>query len=123
MLHLLPKRPAPDVESVSAAVSRSIDRLDMHQMTVDPARESSTPVLISEQEVLFNTAVAAAVSPATTHRRWRVTTLFAAVRLIHIALPEPRPNYPRREAGYFEAARMSRHMDHLKERLFRPDGP
>ncbi|EUA05899.1 hypothetical protein I546_5853 [Mycobacterium kansasii 732] len=39
--------------------------------------------------------------------------LLEAVHHIHIALPDPRPMYPRREAGYSEAARMSRQMDHL----------
>ena len=70
MLHLLPKlhslpdRPVPDVEPASAVVSLRINGLGMHQRTVDSARDASTPVLITEQEVLFNTAVAASVSPA-----------------------------------------------------------
>jgi hypothetical protein len=80
--------------------------------TLEPV-SSSAPVLISEQEVVFNTAAAALVRPAPTHRHWPGTTLFAAVRRIHIALPEPRPIYPRREASYFDSARMSRLMDHL----------
>lgn len=99
MLHLLSKPAAPDVGPAPAAVSST--------------RHGSAPVLISEQEVIFNTASARSLPPATTHRHWWGTTLFAAVRRIHIALPEPRPVYPRLEPGYFEGARMSRQMDRL----------
>jgi hypothetical protein len=79
--------------------------------TLEPV--SSAPVLITEQEIVVTTAAAALVRPAPTHRHWPGTTLFAAIRHIHIALPEPRPIYPRREASYFDSARMSRLMDHL----------
>jgi hypothetical protein len=79
--------------------------------TLEPV--SPAPVLITEQEVLFNTAVATLVQPATTHRRWPEITLFAAVRRIHIRLPDARPVYPRLETSYFETARMSRMMDRL----------
>ncbi len=119
MLHLLPKlhslpdRPVPDVEPASAAVSMRIIRLSMHKTTVDSARGASTPVLISEQEVLFNTAVAASVSPATTHRHWPGAALATAIGHIYFRLPEPRPIYPGHEAGYFEGGRMSRMMEHL----------
>jgi hypothetical protein len=80
--------------------------------TLEPV-SSSAPVLISEQEVVFTTAAAALVPSATTHRHFPGTRLFAAIRHIHIALPEPRPIYPRLEASYFESPRMSRLMDHL----------
>jgi hypothetical protein len=99
MLHLLSKPAAPDVEPAPSAVSST--------------RHASTPLLITEHEVVFSTAVAAAAPPATTHRHWPGTTLVAAIARIHIGLPEPRPCYPRREASYFEAARMSRQLDHL----------
>lgn len=79
--------------------------------TLEPA--SPAPVLITEQQVVFTTAAAALVRPTTTQRRWPGTTLFAAARRIHIRLPERRPVYPRREASYFQSARMSRLMDHL----------
>jgi hypothetical protein len=78
--------------------------------TLEPL--SPAPVLITEQEVLFNTAAATLVQPATTHRRWPGIT-FAAVRRIHIRLPDARPVYPRVETSYFETARMSRLMDRL----------
>ena len=113
MLHLLPKRPAPDVElPASAAVGVRTDRFDMQEVTVEATRDASTPVLITEEQVVFATAAAAMTPPANTNRRRVVTTMFAAVRSVHIALPEPRPCYPRRY-GVFEAARMSREMDHL----------
>lgn len=74
---------------------------------------SPSPVLITEQEVLFSTASAVLVPPATTRRHWPGTRFIAAIRHIHIALPEPRPIYPRLGGGYFDSARMSREMDHL----------
>lgn len=79
--------------------------------TLEPV--SSAPVLITEQEVVFTTAVAALVPPATTHRHWPGIRLFAAISHIHVALPEPRPIYSRHDASYFESARMSRLMDRL----------
>ena len=99
MLHLLSKPAAPAVGPASSPVSGT--------------RHASTPALISEQEVVLSTAAAALPTPTTTHRRWRATRLTAAISHIHIGLPEPRPLYPRREASYFEGARMSRQMDHL----------
>jgi hypothetical protein len=99
MLHLLSKPAAPAVRPASSPVSGT--------------RNASTPALISEQEVVLSTAAAALLTPATTHRRWHATRLTAAISHIHIGLPEPRPLYPRREASYFEGARMSRQMDHL----------
>ena len=79
---------------------------------VDSTQCSPTKVLVTEQEVAFATAAAISVPPATTRRRLGVR-LIAAIGHIHIALPEPRPHYPRRDPAYFEAARMSREMDHL----------
>lgn len=79
--------------------------------TLEPL--SPTPVLITEHEVVFTTAAAALVPPAPTHRHWPGITLIAAIRHIHIALPAPRPIYARRDATYFESARMSRLMDRL----------
>ena len=98
MLHLLPKRPAPDVEPAPSAVSSE--------------QHSSTPVLITEQEVLFKSVADVSVPPATTHRHWPAASI-AAIRRIRIRLPEPRPIYPRREASYSDSARMSRMMEHL----------
>lgn len=80
---------------------------------VDSTQRTPTPVLITEHEVAFNTAAAASVAPAVTRRHWPGASLIAAIGRIHLALPEPRPHYPRREASYFEGARMSRLMDRL----------
>lgn len=79
----------------------------------ESTQSTTTRVLVTEQEVVFGTAAAALVSPATTHRHWPGARLTAAIARIHIRLPEPRPIYPRREASYFEVARMSRAMDHV----------
>lgn len=100
MAHLLAGSPAiPDVGPAPSAV--------------DSTQRTPPPVLITEGEVAFNTAAAGYVRPATTRRHWPGTTLIAAVRHIHIALPEPRLHYPPRDPSYFEAARLSRQMDHL----------
>ena len=99
MSQLLPASTAtPDVGSAPSAV--------------DPTQHSPTRVLVTEQDVAFRTAAAISVPPATTHHR-RLGTMISAIGHIHIALPEPRPHYPRREPNFFEAARMSREMGHL----------
>jgi hypothetical protein len=100
MSHLLPASTAtPDVGSASSAVGST--------------QHSPTRVLVTEQEVAFSTAAAISVPPAATRHRRLGTTLIAAIGRIHIALPEPRPHYLRRDPNYFEAARMSRAMDRL----------
>ena len=92
---------SPDTDVVLLASATTLG-------TVFPA-----PILITEQEVLSTPAAATLERPATNHRRWPGTTLFATVRRIHIRLPEPRPIYPRLECSYFETARVSRLMDRL----------
>ena len=89
----------PDVVSLDSAAN------------LEPAFPA--PILITQQEVLFNTAAATLVRPARNARRWPGIALFAAARRIHIRLPEPRPICPRLETSYFETARMSRLMDRL----------
>jgi hypothetical protein len=69
------------------------------------------PVLVTENQVAFSTAVAAPVGSA--RRRWLATTLIGGLGRILTALTQPRPVSPRRELAYFEAARMSRAMDRL----------
>jgi hypothetical protein len=69
------------------------------------------PVLVTENQVVFSTAAAAPVG--STRRRWLDATLTGGLVRILAALTQPRPLYPRREAAYFEAARMSRAMDRL----------
>lgn len=100
MSHVLPASTAtPDVGSAPSAV--------------DSTQHSPTGVLVTEQEVAFATAAAISAPPATTRHHRLATTLIPALGRIHIALPEPRPHYPRRERNYFQAARMSREMDRL----------
>jgi hypothetical protein len=99
MLHLRSRATVPDLGSAPSEGGSE--------------RRDTTPVLITEQEVVFSTAAATLLPPATAHRRWQGAKLIAAIGHIHIRLPEPRPIYPRREASYFDAARMSRQMGHL----------
>jgi hypothetical protein len=66
-------------------------------------------VFISTREVIFYTA--AAVPAATDHHRSGVSKLLGAISHIHVKLPEPHPIYQR--PNYFDAARMSRLMEHL----------
>jgi len=67
----------------------SAETLDVVSLDTETTLEpvSPTPVLISEQEVVFSTAAAALVPPETTPRHWRGTTLIAAIGRIHIGLP------------------------------------
>src|SRR6478735_2706789 len=101
MLHLLP----PKVHSLPKPVAADVE---LAPSAVSSALPASAPVLITEQEVLFKTAAALSVPPRTTHRHWPGAAVITAIGHIHIRLPEPRPIYPRREASYFEAGRMSR---------------
>src|SRR5262245_45691328 len=100
MRQLLPGSTAtPDVGSAPSA----------HKST----ESTTTQGLITEQEVVLGTAAAISALPATTRHRRLCAMLIAAIGHIHTRLPEPRPIYPRREASYFEVARMSRAMEHL----------
>jgi hypothetical protein len=85
--------------------------LESAPSAIGSTQPSQPPVLVTEREVKLSTAAATSLPPATTHHRVRAT-LIGAIGRIHIGLPEPRPNYPRRERSYLEAARMSREMDH-----------
>ena len=99
MLHLLRKPAAPDVELVAPAMIST--------------REAREQVLITQQEVLFKTAAALSVPPAMMHRYRAAAAVITSIRHIHLRLPEPRPICPRHEPSYFDAARMSRLMEHL----------
>ena len=74
-----------------------------------------TPVLITEQQVLFATAAALPLQPARTSRRWTqlVRTIGASVRAAFVTSsvetrPTPR-HYPSRN-DFLEDSRMSREM-------------
>jgi hypothetical protein len=71
--------------------------------------EAAPPVLITEQEVIFGTAVALQPPSIPTTRR-----MVGVLRAVATALrpPPPRPHYARR-AGYLESAAMSREMGRL----------
>jgi hypothetical protein len=86
--------------------------VEQAQSAVCTAQHGRAGIVVSEQEVVFSTAAAISVQ-ATTRRRRLATTLTATIGRIHLALPEPRPIYPRRGCNYVEAARMSREMGHL----------
>ena len=71
-----------------------------------------TPVLITEQEVLFATAAAVALQPA--RRRW-TAIIGAALRAMFTsstAEPRERRHYPARN-DYLESSRMAREMHRL----------
>lgn len=81
-----------------------------------PADSSAagTPVLITEQEVLFATAAAGALQPAKAGRRWP-EVIGAALRAMFTsstAEPRERRHYPARN-DYLESSRMSREMHRL----------
>lgn len=79
--------------------------------TAAPTPSRPAPVLVTEHHVAFSTAAAAPV--AATHRRWPHKALMGRLGCILAELRQPHAHHPRREAGYMEAARMSRAMDRL----------
>ena len=75
---------------------------------------TGTQTLITEQQVLFNTAAAVALPPATT-RRWSdiVFAMTSAMgNWLASAARPPKPVYPKRHL-WIENALMSREMDRL----------
>ena len=70
---------------------------------------SHAPVFITQQGVVFSTAVATSSRPAPISRR-----LIDAIRVVGAALyrPPARRHYPRR-ISYFEQSRVAREMDRL----------
>jgi hypothetical protein len=97
--------------SQSAAVSAPTGDVVSDAVPAPPSvgTSTNTPVLITEQEVLFHTR--AAVSPPKPTFTHRVSD---AVRgMVHaLRLPPPRPHYPA-DMGYLERSRMAREMDRL----------
>jgi hypothetical protein len=76
---------------------------------------TETQALITEQQVLFNTAAAVALPPAKT-RRWSdtVSAVGAGLRAMFAASEKPpaRQHYPKRHV-WLDNALMSREMDRL----------
>jgi hypothetical protein len=96
----------PQSSTTSAATPDVIQNVE--PTAVEDAT-SQTPVLITEQEVVFSTAVALSSRPASKSRR-----LFDAIRAAGAAfrLPPPKQHLPQSN-GYLEHARMAREMERL----------
>jgi hypothetical protein len=96
----------PQSSTTSAATSDVIE--DVQQAPVQD-EVSQPPVLITEQEVAFSTAVALAARPASRSRR-----LIDAARTVREAfrLPPPKKHLPQSNR-YLEHSRMAREMDRL----------
>jgi hypothetical protein len=71
-----------------------------------PHRTAAAPVLITEHQVMFATAVAAAPRP-------RLVTFWRRLAQSLGVEREPRRHYPPRRASYFERAAISREMERL----------
>jgi hypothetical protein len=90
-----------------------------HEIHSSATTSTEPPALITEQQVLFNTAAAVALPPART-RRWidAVHAVADAVRVMFGASEKPaeqrtaKPVYPRRH-GWLEDALMTREIDRL----------
>jgi hypothetical protein len=87
---------------------------DAVEQTAD-GTEARTPVLITEQQVLFATAAAVPLRPARTSRRWTETVRVVAASLkaaFATSSNEARPkrqHYPARN-DFLEDSRMAREM-------------
>lgn len=102
------------------ATSFSADHLDVApgvETTLEAA--SPAPTLITEQQVVFATAAAAAAPvPSPTVRWWSKTshavraTASSMLRTSGVKAPRPRSYYPRHYV-YLENARMAREMERL----------
>ena len=74
---------------------------------------SPAPVLITEQQVMFESAVAGAASPtAGVRQRW-IVLVWQRLSLWSNTEQQPRRNYPYRRSSYIEQAAMAREMDRL----------
>ena len=77
------------------------------------ASASPAPVLITEQEVIFATAVAGAARPAAATRRPWIVLLRQRLSAWSSTQREPRRYYPRLRPSYIEYAAMAREMERL----------
>jgi hypothetical protein len=97
------------------ATTFSPEREDRHEISpVIKVRGSAEPTLITEQQVLFNTAAAVALPPAKTRRfSGAVSAVAAAVGgWVASAARPSQPAYPKRHV-WLDNALMSREMDRL----------
>jgi hypothetical protein len=117
----------PIAESMHAARLLTVSFDEEHRMTTTDNRieqrlaaesatlPTSTPVLVTEQEVVFSTA-AVSVPLATIRHRWLGATVVAAIRRLFLTRPDqPQRHYPSSPStrSSLEAARMSREMGRL----------
>ena len=84
----------------------------------ESAELSPTPILITEQEVVFSTSAAVSLPRTkTTHRLTDATGVAATLRRMFLAsTARPRParrHYPPRSGSYLERALMAREMHRL----------
>ena len=87
---------------------------ERREKLVPPGTSTENHALITEQQVLFSTAAAVALPPATTHR-WSDGVHAAVSAVGHWfagAVKPPKPIYPTRRV-WLENALMSREMDRL----------
>jgi hypothetical protein len=94
----------PAVPAISAAAENSTIAAPS---VAPPAKASSTEVLISEQEVMFGTAVA-----APSRRQNRLVAILSRLFATSTAESRPWPTQPRR-MYYIERGRMGREMERL----------
>jgi hypothetical protein len=90
------------------------DELADPPQSADAGELTRTPALITEQEVLFATAAAVPLRPATVGRRW-TDVIGATLRAMFVsadAEPRRRRHYPPR-SDYLEPSRMAREMHRL----------
>ena len=93
--------------SETSAVTRDV--VHDAQRTVVKNGTSATPVVITEQEVMFGTRPAMLSRAASAPHRFIDVIRAAAASL---QLPPPRRHYPT-DTGYLERSRMAREMDRL----------
>ena len=103
--------PRPSIEATQDAITGAQPTVSNDDLLQPPApvTEPQPPVLITEQEVMFATAVVVSPRSTTIIRR-----MIGALRVVVTALqlPPPRPHYSH-GAAYIERARMAREMDRL----------
>jgi len=96
------------------ASAAELDPTSDAQLTLEAA--SPTPILITEQEVLFSTAAAVPVQPTTTRRWIQATHVIAAgLHRMFLTTADTRParrHHPER-FRYLEDALMAREMHRL----------
>jgi hypothetical protein len=104
-----PTRRGGEMSESPTASAATLDVIQDAEPALAKGATSHAPVYISEQEVVFSTAAALSLRPASVSRR-----LIDAIRVLGAAVQRPpaRPHYPPRST-YLENSRMAREMDRL----------